>query len=89
MILITIESLQENGFVVDLEDKKNNSLWLKKDIRNWSICYRIYHGKISEFIIESDGGYDHSGEFDISNFKYIEQINNLINSMLGGSYTTR
>jgi len=83
MILITKDSLINNGFEIELENKEDNNLWLKKDINNWSICYRTYHGKIREFIIEADGGYDYNGDFDIINFQYIEQIDNLINAMLG------
>lgn len=83
MAKITIESLKQNGFYVDTENKEMDNIWLQKDIGNWAICYRIYNGDLSEFVIEADGGYDYSGSFDISHFKDIEQIDKLINAMKG------
>ena len=85
MTEISIESLIKNGFEIEFKNKEAEILWLKKDIANWSICYRIHHNKINEFIIEADGGHDYYGSFNISGFKYIEQIDNLINAMRGYS----
>lgn len=85
---INTGNLLSNGFEIELENKEAGNLWLKKDIGNcWSICYRLRNNELDEFIIEADGGYDYNGDFDISSFKYIEQIDNLINAMHGVNAT--
>lgn len=83
MTEINIENLIKNGFEIELKNDETGYLWLKKRIRNWSICYRIYNANLIEFIIEADGGYYEYGTFNIANFQYIEQIDNLINAMNG------
>jgi hypothetical protein len=92
MTEISIEALLANGFKVELENKTDNNLWLKKEIENkkeygynWYILYEIFKGELHSFYIGADGGRDESGEFCLKHFKYIEQIDNLIDAMEGNS----
>lgn len=82
-IPITKEELLKIGFKVDYESKINNIICLIKSVDNWSIEFCIKNGEISESKIEADGGYYYNGSFDLSRFKNIEQIVNLINAMHG------
>lgn len=81
---INKETLIQNGFKVELENKERGNLWLIKSIRDsWVLLYIIQGDKFENFTIQANGGRDRNGEFDISNFKYIEQIDNLIDAMKG------
>jgi len=80
---INFDNLIKNGFKVYLEDKEMNFQYLKKDIERWSFNANFRDNKLSEFCLEADGGYDYSGDFDLSHFKHIDQITKLENALLG------
>jgi len=89
---INIESLIEYGFYVTQKREYDGSIFLSLPIQSWSIEYEKWYNYTKQdydikLYLQADGGYDYSGEFDLSHFKYIEQIAALIKAMDGGIKT--
>lgn len=79
MTSITIDSLVENGFKFDYETKEYKVYFNKIKIKdNVYITSVVRNNKIKIFIEHPNSG----GQIPL-NYKYIEQINNLINSLKG------
>jgi len=81
MTPINKDTLLDNGF--NITDSNGDMLIMSREIINWNISYSTYDKKTYHLTIEADGYHDCNGSFDISHFKHIEQIDNLINAMLG------
>ena len=94
-IKISKESLIHYGFEETFRNDEERELSLMKKIVNpkdplevncWYVSYDIYNqgleDEYEELYIEANGGHSESGEFDLSHFEYIDQIESLIDAML-------
>jgi hypothetical protein len=76
---ITIESLLSIGFEVNHKNAHHEHLVLNVD--NFFIRYEYLHGLPAFIELVSNEDIDGLGFIDISHFKTIEQIQNLVNAL--------